>query len=80
MDTRKHGTGPAVKLSPAIRRGRPSARRKPLKERLFLAGVTYAQVATVAKKHRRTVSEHINGRFFSPNVQAAIDKLTGWTT
>lgn len=75
MNTPKHVTRPAVNNR---LRGRPSARRKPLKERLFAAGVTYAQVAEAAGRHRRTVTEHINGTFFSEPVQSAIDKLTGW--
>jgi hypothetical protein len=76
MDTKKHSTRQAVKIAP-YRRGRPSGRRKPLKEQLLRAGVTYVVVARESNRSYRTVQEHINGTFFSPAVQAAIDKLTG---
>jgi hypothetical protein len=39
--------------------------------------VTYVVVARESNRSYRTVQEHINGTFFSPAVQAAIDKLTG---
>ena len=55
--------------------GRPSARKKPLRDRLYRSGITYQQVADLAKRAHVTVRFHVDGRFDSPAVRAAIEQL-----
>jgi hypothetical protein len=69
--TTKHDRAPGVKAP----RGRPASRRKPLREKLFRAGITYRQVAAVAERSYRTVRAHVDSLIHSPAVDAAIRKL-----
>jgi hypothetical protein len=69
---KKHGAPTPVKARP---RGRNATRKKPLRERLWRAGVTYGEVAVLAKRSHRSVRAHIDGDIFSPAIHRAIEEL-----
>lgn len=60
-----------VKPSP----GPPANKKKPIRNRLYRAGITYGQVATRAGRAHVSVRAHIDGRIFSPAIDQAIREL-----